>query len=73
MKKQEEVSIKLVLNNKNLRFKTGELMNVSIHAKCKNIGWIGKMREGYIDRYCGSKYSSYVCRKPVPVETGNDS
>ena len=38
MKKQEEVSIKLVLNNKNLRFKTGELMNVSIHAKCKNIG-----------------------------------
>lgn len=37
MKKQEEVSVKLVLKNKNLRFKTGELMNVSIHAKCKNI------------------------------------
>lgn len=37
MKKQEEVSVKLVLKNKHLRFKTGELMNVSIHAKCKNI------------------------------------
>lgn len=36
MKKQEEFSIQLVLKNKKMHFKTGELMNVSVYAKCKN-------------------------------------
>lgn len=44
MKKQEEVSVKLVLKNKHLRFKTGELMKVAIQAKCKNIDGLEGIR-----------------------------